>query len=70
MPVTNTEDASQLHVAAKELHGNFPVEYWREIDQRREYPKFFADALTEAAYLAVLIPEQSAANVAVQAYGG
>ena len=70
MPVTNTEDASQLHVAAKEWYGNFPVEYWREIDRRREYPKSFVDALTEADYLAVLIPEQSAGNVAVQAYGG
>ena len=58
MPATSTEDISQLRVAVRELCSNFPDEYWREVDQKREYPKAFVDAVTEAGYLAALIPEQ------------
>lgn len=39
----------------------FPGEYWRDLDRRREYPSGFVAALSEAGYLAILIPE---------AYGG
>ncbi|MFP6744922.1 MAG: acyl-CoA dehydrogenase family protein [Alphaproteobacteria bacterium] len=43
------------------LCAGFPGEYWRELDREREYPTAFIEALTEAGYLAALIPE---------AYGG
>ena len=43
------------------LCARFPGAYWRERDRAREYPTAFVRALTEAGYLAVLIPE---------AYGG
>ncbi len=36
----------------------FPDEYWRDLDARRAYPEAFVDALTEAGYLAALIPQE------------
>src|SRR5205807_2209672 len=32
--------------------------YWRELDQKREYPETFVDELTRAGYLAALIPPE------------
>ena len=40
------------------LCSNFPGEYWRELDSKREYPEEFVKALTDAGYLACLIPEE------------
>jgi acyl-CoA dehydrogenase len=39
------------------LCAGFPGEYWRARDRDREYPTAFVEALTEAGYLAALIPE-------------
>ena len=47
-----------LRSAVRELCAGFPDAYWRELDQRREYPNAFVKALTEAGYLAALIPEE------------
>ena len=54
--------ASQdTHAAIREevakLCAGFPGEYWRKLDAVRGYPTEFVTALTEAGYLAVLIPE-------------
>ncbi|MCH2678177.1 MAG: acyl-CoA/acyl-ACP dehydrogenase [Alphaproteobacteria bacterium] len=40
------------------LCSNFPGEYWRGLDSKREYPEEFVKALTNAGYLACLIPEE------------
>ena len=37
---------------------NFSGEYWRNLDNNREYPEKFVKALTKAGYLACLIPEE------------
>jgi acyl-CoA dehydrogenase len=58
MRVGSAEDIGQLRTAVRDLCSNFPGEYWREVDQTREYPKAFVDTVTEAGYLAALIPEQ------------
>ncbi len=42
----------------RKLCARFPGEYWRELDARRGYPTEFVQALTEAGYLAALIPEE------------
>ncbi len=47
--------------AVRDLCGRFPDSYFRGIDAARGYPEAFVDALTEAGWLAALIPE---------AYGG
>ena len=36
----------------------FPGEYWRKLDRERAYPSEFVAALTEAGFLAALIPEE------------
>ena len=47
-----------LRRAVRDLCSRFPDTYWRELDARRAYPDEFVKALTEAGYLAALIPEQ------------
>jgi acyl-CoA dehydrogenase len=51
-----TEAYSALRSALRELCAQFPVEYWRDLDQRRAYPEDFVAALTAAGYLGALIP--------------
>jgi acyl-CoA dehydrogenase len=61
MPVTRA-DAEELHQqlrqGVRELCQRFPDAYWRELDAARAYPDAFVAALTEAGYLAALIPEE------------
>src|SRR5579862_4116287 len=40
------------------LCAQFPGSYWQELDRRRGYPEEFVGALSQAGYLAALIPEQ------------
>ena len=47
-----------LRHAVRDLCRAFPDTYWRELDQKRAYPDAFVKALTEAGYLAALIPEE------------
>jgi acyl-CoA dehydrogenase len=49
---------SELRDAVRSLCQRFPDEYWRETDRERRYPEEFVKALTEAGWLAALIPEQ------------
>jgi acyl-CoA dehydrogenase len=50
-----------LRIAVRDLCKAFPDSYWRALDAERAYPDAFVKALTDAGYLAALIPE---------AYGG
>jgi len=43
--------------AIRDLCKHYPDSYFREIDEARGYPEAFVDALTEAGWLAALIPE-------------
>ena len=47
----------EIRDAVAKLCANFPGEYWRSLDQDNAYPTAFVQALTEAGYLSVLIPE-------------
>ena len=51
----------ELRDAVRALCAQYPDEYFRQIDQARAYPEAFVNALTQAGWLAALIP---------QAYGG
>jgi acyl-CoA dehydrogenase len=53
-----TEDIAQIRDAVRALCARFPGEYWRTLDRERAYPKEFVAALTEAGFLAALIPEE------------
>jgi acyl-CoA dehydrogenase len=57
--VTNeTEAIADIRAAVRALCGKFPGEYWRRLDRKRAYPTEFVRALTEAGFLAALIPEE------------
>jgi acyl-CoA dehydrogenase len=43
--------------AVRELCAGFDSNYWRSLDERAEYPEAFVKALTDAGWLAALIPE-------------
>jgi acyl-CoA dehydrogenase len=49
---------SDLRWAVRELCRSYPDAYWRDLDRRRAYPAEFVKALTDAGYLAALIPEE------------
>lgn len=40
------------------LCGNFDAAYWRGIDERKAFPEEFVNAMTEAGWLAAMIPEE------------
>ena len=48
----------EIRQEVAKLCAKFPGEYWRKLDQERAYPTAFVTALTEAGYLAALIPEE------------
>jgi hypothetical protein len=50
-------DYADVRAGVRALCAKFPGEYWRALDRERAYPTEFVNALTEAGYLAVLIPE-------------
>ena len=52
------ETHQDLRAAVRDLCRSFPDAYWRELDARRAYPDAFVKALTDAGYLAALIPEE------------
>lgn len=55
------ETYGDIRQEIRKLCGRFPGDYWRGLDRERRYPTEFVHALTEAGWLAALIPE---------AYGG
>ena len=52
------EDHREIREAVQKLCAQFPGDYWRKLDATRAYPAAFVTALTEAGYLATLIPEE------------
>ncbi len=57
--VLNGADQYQdLRSSVRELCKEFPAEYFRRIDEKREYPEELVAALTKAGWLAALIPEE------------
>ncbi|HET9618695.1 MAG TPA: acyl-CoA dehydrogenase family protein [Pseudolabrys sp.] len=55
---TSHETYPDIREGVRALCERFPGEYWREVDRDRAYPTAFVQALTEAGYLAALIPEE------------
>jgi alkylation response protein AidB-like acyl-CoA dehydrogenase len=52
------DEHPEIRDAVGKLCLQFPGKYWRNLDERRAYPTEFVNAMTEAGYLSVLIPEQ------------
>ncbi len=59
-PETAGEDEglALIRDSVRQLCEGFGNAYWRELDRERAYPADFVKALTDAGYLAVLIPEE------------
>ncbi len=53
-----TERYPELRAAIRDLCATFPPDYHRRIDRDRAYPEKFVDALTQAGWLAAMIPEE------------
>ncbi len=52
------EKFPELREALRDLCAHYPDEYFRRIDEARGYPEAFVNALTEAGWLAVMIPQE------------
>src|SRR5258708_27580491 len=48
----------EIREAVRQLCLKFDGAYWRALDRERGYPTDFVKALTEAGWLAILIPEE------------
>jgi acyl-CoA dehydrogenase len=55
---TADDNLAEIRASVRALCARFQGEYWRKLDRERAYPTEFVSALTEAGYLAALIPEQ------------
>jgi len=51
------EDYPEIRDGVRRICAGFPGAYWRDCEDKQEYPTAFVKALTDAGYLAALIPE-------------
>ena len=52
------ETYESLRGTVREVCAGFPGEYWRALDEKREYPEAFVRAMTASGLLGALIPEE------------
>ena len=57
-PIPKPDQYQEIREALRDLCGAFDSAYWQKIDYERGYPETFVKALTEAGWLAALIPEE------------
>lgn len=55
---TLSHNHHEIRDAIRDLCQAFPDEYFRKVDEARAYPEQFVSALTEAGWLAALIPQE------------
>jgi acyl-CoA dehydrogenase len=58
MDFAATREQESIRDAVRALCARFPDAYWRELDRTSAYPDEFVRALTEAGWLAALIPAE------------
>jgi acyl-CoA dehydrogenase len=51
-------DYPEIRDGVRRICADFPGSYWRELDERDAYPTDFVQAMTQAGYLAALIPQE------------
>lgn len=56
--INDSDEIVQIRESVRRLCEGFPGEYWRRMDRENAYPSEFVNALSEAGYLSVLIPEE------------
>ena len=52
------DEHQDIRDAVRQLCAGFDSHYWQGVDEQRCYPESFVDALTQAGWLAALIPQQ------------
>jgi acyl-CoA dehydrogenase len=52
------EDYPEIREGVRRICADFPQAYWRDLDKREDYPTEFVKAMSDAGYLASLIPEE------------
>ena len=58
MKISHAEQHTEIRDAIRDLCKQFPDEYFRKVDEARAYPEAFVNALTEAGWMAALIPQE------------
>ena len=56
--LTQSNNHHEIRDAIRDLCAAFPDEYFRKVDEARAYPEQFVNALTEAGWMAALIPQE------------
>ncbi|WP_284338113.1 acyl-CoA dehydrogenase family protein [Comamonas sp. NoAH] len=56
--LTQSNNHHEIRDAIRDLCAAFPDEYFRKVDEARTYPEQFVNALTEAGWMAALIPQE------------
>jgi len=57
-PIPKPDQYKDMREALRDLCRQFDSAYWQKIDHERGYPEAFVTAMTEAGWLAALIPEE------------
>ena len=52
------EDYPEIREGVRRICADYPGAYWRKLDEEEAYPSEFVQAMTQAGYLAALIPEE------------
>ncbi len=56
--IPTPDQYQELREALRDLCGQFDSAYWQKVDEARGYPEAFVNALTQAGWLAALIPAE------------
>jgi acyl-CoA dehydrogenase len=57
-PIPKEDQFQDMREALRDLCNRYDSAYWQKIDYERGYPEAFVTAMTEAGWLAALIPEE------------
>ncbi|MGN1055952.1 MAG: acyl-CoA dehydrogenase family protein [Comamonas sp.] len=64
------EDFADIREGVRRICADFPQAYWRQLDKDEGYPSEFVQAMTDAGFLASLIPEEyGGAGLPIRAAG-
>ncbi len=58
MDFSLSEEQLAIRDAVRSVCRDFPGEYWREREEKGDYPSAFVDTLTKLGWLSILIPEE------------
>jgi acyl-CoA dehydrogenase len=56
--IPHPDEHQEMRDALRDLCGRYESAYWQKVDADRGYPESFVDALTEAGWMAALIPSE------------